>query len=141
MTDEPTGGYERDLRDAENAMIAAGHPDVALQMRRHSEAIRNYMQGAIVPMFVEMVERVLDKKIDPVVALLEVNARQMGKIESDLRNQNKRLGAQIKALVKDIAAIKVVIAARPAERAADQQRLEARLAGMEARLAALEARG
>ncbi len=122
-------------------MIAAGHPDVALQMRRHSEAIRNYMQGAIVPMFVEMVERVLDKKIDPVVALLEVNARQMGKIESDLRNQNKRLGAQIKALVKDIAAIKVVIAARPAERAADQQRLEARLAGMEARLAALEARG
>src|SRR5258707_7424613 len=141
MTDEPTGGYERDLRDAENAMIAAGHPDVALQMRRHSEAIRNYMQGAIVPMFVEMVERVLDKKIDPVVALLEVNARQMGKIKSDLRNQNKRLGAQIKALVKDIAAIKVVIAARPAERAADQQRLEARLAGMEARLAGLEAPG
>jgi hypothetical protein len=95
MSDEKTtGGYENDLRDAENAMIAAGHPEIAQEMRRHSEAIRNYMQGAIVPMFVQMVERVLGQKIDPVaigVAGLRTDVQQLalesaarlGKIELD----------------------------------------------------------
>ncbi len=67
MSDEHiTGGYEHDLREAENAMAAAGHPDIALGMRRHSEAQRNMMQGVLVPMFVTMVERALDAKLAPV---------------------------------------------------------------------------
>jgi septal ring factor EnvC (AmiA/AmiB activator) len=61
------GGYEHDLREAENAMAAAGHPDIALGMRRHSEAQRNMMQGVLVPMFVQMVERALDTKLAPLV--------------------------------------------------------------------------
>ena len=85
-TKRTKGGYEQDLRDAENAMIAAGHPDVALQMRRHSEAIRNYMQGAIVPMFVEMVDRTLGGKIDGLRADVQgwasESAARLGKLES-----------------------------------------------------------
>ena len=43
------GGTEQDLKDAENAMVAAGDPALALAMRRHTEAIRNYMQTTLVP--------------------------------------------------------------------------------------------
>lgn len=136
------GGYEQDLRDAENAMIAAGHPDVALQMRRHSEAIRNYMQGAIVPMFVAMVERALGPKIEAVgigvEGLRTEVATRLGKIEADMRGLNKRHGAQIKALALDVAAIKDVLAARPAQRADEQALRERQHTDLALRISALE---
>lgn len=66
------GGTEWELREAENAIVAAGSDPVALAtaQRRHAEAIRNMMQGAIVPMFVQMVERSLDARLSPIGAQL-----------------------------------------------------------------------
>lgn len=109
----PQSGYERDLRDAENAMIAAGHPAVALEMRRHSEAIRNYMQGAIVPMFVEMVERTLGPKIDglrtDVQHWAQESATRLGKLEQGYAEVVSRLEhkrAEIDEIKRELAELK-----------------------------------
>lgn len=158
MTDEITqGGYENDLRSAENAIEAAGEDPVAraTAFRRHSEAQRNMMQAVIVPMFVQMVERSLQDELKPLIegqkethsgiaalsGQFHTLARTVARLETAMRAQDKRHKAQIQALVTDIAAIKAIIAARPAERIADNERLEARLSAMEVRLASLEARG
>ena len=60
------GGTEQDLKDAENAMVAAGDPALALAMRRHTEAIRNYMQTTLVPSFEKAIGTLLDKKLGEV---------------------------------------------------------------------------
>lgn len=63
-------GYERDLQNAELALLASGNNPTAYAtaLRDYFAAHRNYTNGAMVPMFVEMVERVLDDKLSPVVA-------------------------------------------------------------------------
>lgn len=52
MATEETG-YKRDLREAENMIVAAGSDPVALAtaFRRHAEAQRNMMIGEIIPAF------------------------------------------------------------------------------------------
>lgn len=120
---KPVSGYERDLRDAENAMIAAGHPDVALQMRRHSEAIRNYMQGAIVPMFVEMVERSLGPKIDglrtDVQQWAQESATRLGKLETRMdSSEADRVDLRMR-----LERIERIMAERPEQREAEHQAL------------------
>lgn len=123
MSDKPMSGYERDLRDAENAVIAAGHPDVALQMRRHSEAIRNYMQGAIVPMFVEMVERALGPKIDglrtDVQGWASESAARLGKLETRMdASEDDRA-----TLRQRLERIERILAERPDQRKIEHQAL------------------
>ena len=104
MTKKTRGGYEHDLREAENAIVAAG-PDLtalALAQRRHAEAIRNYMQGAIVPMFVEMTERSLKQLIAPLSAGIDglrtdvqhsaaETAARLGKNETDIEALSLRV--------------------------------------------------
>lgn len=121
------------------------------------EAFQNILQVQVVAALAT-VQVTLDKQHDLVQQILtsqknsEKIARQalsvakagqrgLKKLEQDVRALNARHGEQIAALAADIAEIKKVIAARPAQRAADQERLEERLAAMERRLASLEARG
>lgn len=120
---QPATGYERDLRDAEDAMIAAGHPEVALEMRRHSEAIRNYMQGAIVPMFVEMVNRTLGGKIDglrtDVQQWAQESATRLGKLETRMDASE----ADRVDLRQRLERIERIMAERPEQREAEHQAL------------------
>jgi hypothetical protein len=89
------GGTEWELTQAENAIVAAGNDPTALALaqRRHADAIRNMMQGAIVPSFVALVERVLGEKIDPVAGNIDglrtdvqqlalESAARLGKLEA-----------------------------------------------------------
>lgn len=104
-------------------MIAAGHPDVALQMRRHSEAIRNYMQGAIVPMFVEMVERSLGPKIDglrtDVQQWAQESATRLGKLETRMdSSEADRVDLRMR-----LERIERIMAERPEQREAEHQAL------------------
>jgi hypothetical protein len=117
------GGTEWELQQAENAMIAAGDDPAALAkaQRRHADAIRNMMQGAIVPSFVQLVERVLTEKIDPVSAgisglrtdvqqLAAETATRLGKLSTDVtaleqRLDNKRVRIeQLEAEVRELKA-------------------------------------
>ena len=110
--DQPSapGGYEHDLREAENAMAAAGHPDIALGMRRHSEAQRNMMQGVLVPMFVAMVEKTIGPKIDGLrtdvqawavesAARLQKIEHRLDESEADRADLRKRVAHMEQALV------------------------------------------
>jgi len=66
MSDSDQGGYEADLRQSEGQIEAlADSPALATAFRRHAEAQRNMMQGALVPMFVEMVERSMGRMLAP----------------------------------------------------------------------------
>jgi hypothetical protein len=70
MTDTAQSGYERDLQKAELTLLQSGNDPLAYAaaLRDYFAAHRNYTQGAMVPMFVQMVERVLDDKLSPVVS-------------------------------------------------------------------------
>jgi len=128
-TDRQAGGYEHDLREAENAMAAAGHPDIALGMRRHSEAQRNMMQGVMVPMFAELVERMLGPKIDglraDVQAWASESAARLGKNEADIEAFRTRLDLFEAKVAQDIQArlahIEHVLSERPVARAREHQ--------------------
>jgi hypothetical protein len=69
MTKETKTGFERDLQLAEITLLASEHDPKAYAkaLRDYFAAHRNYTNGAMVPMFVEMVERALDLKLAPVV--------------------------------------------------------------------------
>jgi len=143
MSDEPINGdqhyreriegYERDLRLAEHGMIAKGRADVANEMHDHAAAIRNYMQGAIVPMFVEMVERVLDRKLQPV-------SDQIGGLESTLQAEfhDGLLGIQgtVSTLVETVDHLQ----ADMKEGIMDRQALHAELGVVRGELDAMHAR-
>ena len=120
-TDRQAGGYEHDLREAENAMAAAGHPDIALGMRRHSEAQRNMMQGVMVPMFAELVERMLGPKIDGLRADVQAwaleSAARLGKLE-DRMTASEHDRADLK---KRVLLIEQILADRPVQRQQEHQ--------------------
>ena len=125
MTDKSAGGYENDLRDAENAMAAAGHPDIALGMRRHSEAQRNMMQGVLVPMFVQLVEKSLDTKLNPLFVLVR-------EVQDAQRQFHERLTALEANTLADVIT---------EEERAHLIDLARTIPDLAARVAALEARG
>lgn len=126
-------------------MAAAGHPDIALGMRRHSEAQRNMMQGVLVPMFVAMVERVMGPKLDglrtDVQAWAAESATRLGKNEADIEalqaivaNNTARLDLFEAKVAEDIQRrlthIEQIIAERPSQRAAEHQALLSAIRGM-----------
>jgi hypothetical protein len=105
-------------------MAAAGHPDIALGMRRHSEAQRNMMQGVMVPMFADLVERMLGPKIDG--------------LRNDVQAWASESAARLKKSEQDIEALKDIIEKNT--RRLDL--LETKVAAdIQRRLGALEARG
>ncbi len=132
MSDQKQGGIEWELGEAESAIVAAGDDPVAraVAFRRHAEAIRNMMQGALVPSFVSIVERVLSGKIDPVaeaitglradvLAAAAESARRLGKQDKNIAALAVRVSAleannvRLEALEDAIAALR---AASVAER-------------------------
>jgi hypothetical protein len=100
------GGVEWELAQAEHAIIAAGSDQAALAVafRRHAEAIRNMMQSAIVPAFVDLVDRTLKQRLDPVAdaitglrtdvqASAQDVAARLGKHDDDIEKVMLRLDA------------------------------------------------
>lgn len=75
------------------------------------------------------------------LSVSKAGAARLGKLERNLRAQDTRHGAQIKALSADIAAIKDVMAARPQQRVEERERYDARLVRLEARLSKLDGGG
>lgn len=101
MNDTPAqSGYERDLQIAELALLASGNDPAAYAtaLRDYFAAHRNYTQGAMVPMFVQMVERILDDKLTPVV--LGIGGLQLG--QNLLNNGFQSLSEIVNQLVLDM---------------------------------------
>lgn len=94
-------GYERDLQLAEIALLASGNDPAAYAkaLRDYFAAHRNYTQGAMVPMFVSMVERALDTKLQPVV--LGIGGLQLG--VAQLNTGFQALSKTVGQLVLDMA--------------------------------------
>jgi hypothetical protein len=154
MSDHTQGGIEWELGEAEHAIVAAGDDPAAraVAFRRHAEAIRNMMQGTLVPSFVKLVERALGGKIDPVAAAIdglrsdvqqsaaEISAR-LGKHDDDIEalqaivaNNTARLDLFEAKVAEDIQRrlthIEQIIAERPSQRAAEHQALLSAIRGM-----------
>jgi methyl-accepting chemotaxis protein len=131
VTDQ--GGTEWELREAENAIVAAGNDPVALAQaqRRHAEAIRNMMQGAIVPMFVTMVERSLDARLLPIAR----NVEELGAGQQRLQAGFHDLSGGVLALGESVDELR----ARFTEVEATVDKLRIAQARMEARQARQDA--
>lgn len=131
------GGTAWELREAENAMVAAVDDPAAraVAMRRHTEATRNMMQGELMPSFVEALGRVLDAKLEP---LLTGQKETHGSIAA-LSGQFQSLSETVDQLESDVAALKKVMAARPKQRVKERHAYEQRLAVIEADIAELKA--
>ena len=77
------GGTDWELAQAEAGIVAAGMDMHALAeaQHRHTEAIRNMMQGVLVPSFLVLVDRVLSERLAPIIARIDVALGQIGVIE------------------------------------------------------------
>lgn len=108
-------GYERDLQLAEIALLGSGNDPAAYAraLRDYFAAHRNYTQGAMVPMFVSMVEKVLDDKLTPVV--LGIGGLQQS--VTLLNNEFQTLSDTVSDLMRDMVASRI-----------EQQALRAELA-------------
>lgn len=149
-----------DLETAEALLIAAGKPELAQALRFQAQGVRNLVQGEWGKAFVGSFEGLLVRHITPLVegqaellsgqkethssvtalsehfqALSEI----VDQLETGYHNLNERHAGQIQTLTSDIASIKSVMEARPAQRLKEQAAWEKRLKSMESRLAALEA--
>lgn len=82
--------------------------------------------------------RGLAQDVSVVSAAATEVARGLKKLDADVQGLNQRHGKQIGKLAKDIAAIKKVLATRPAERAAEREQMNARIEAVERRADALE---
>jgi hypothetical protein len=129
---EHEGGVEWELGRAEDAMIAAGDDPAALAkaMRRHTEGIRNMMQGAVVPSFVQLVERVLGEKIDLVAGKIDGLRMDVQHLASESATRLGKLEQRMDASEDDRAdlrqrleRIEAILAARPGQRIAERQSL------------------
>ncbi|MEI6505821.1 MAG: hypothetical protein WCO90_08095, partial [Planctomycetota bacterium] len=80
---ENAGGTEWELVQAEAGIVAAGTDMHALAeaQHRHAEAIRNMMQGVLVPSFLALVDRVLAERLAPLIARIDVMVGEIGVIE------------------------------------------------------------
>ena len=78
-----TGGTEWDLAQAEAGIVAAGMDMHALAeaQHRHAEAIRNMMQGVLVPSFLSLVDRVLDQRIQVLTSRIDAMLDRMSVAE------------------------------------------------------------
>lgn len=130
--DTQDGGTDWELLQAENAIAASGTDTVALAkaQRRHADAIRNMMQGALVPSFVSLVERVIGEKITPVSEGIEglrgdvrhlasESAARLGKLEQRM-DESEEDRADLR---RRLERIERILAERPAQREAEHQAL------------------
>jgi hypothetical protein len=84
---ETKGGYEADLRQAESEIEALAESSaLKTAFRRHAEAQRNMMQGALVPMFVEMVERSMGRALAPLIVSDKDKIARLERIEVALEH-------------------------------------------------------
>lgn len=137
---EHIGGTEWELREAENALIAAGDDPTAraIAARRHAEAIRNMMQSALVPSFERAVGALFDTKIGVVVSEMR---RHHGEEMSALgvaSQEIKKLSAAINVLSGRVTSLEGRMDASEADRTAIRTRL-GRIEDVNERLARIEA--
>lgn len=118
MADYTTqGGTDWELKEAENALIAAGDDPQAraLAQRRHAEAIRNMMQSALVPSFEKAVSTLIDKSAASVIAEVHISIEAMTGLVQQILAATKEHGLGLKKHakeIKDLQGIQVAHAAR-----------------------------
>mgnify|MGYP001586665889 CR=1 FL=1 len=119
-------GYRRDLREAEEMIVAAGNDPVkiALGMRRHSEAVRNMMIAEMIPSFQKALKPLLtdtlDDKLAPVVvgigglqaglAHLNSEFQSISEVVNQLVTDTDHANADRKAIRKDVKQLQTVFA-------------------------------
>lgn len=129
---EDIGGTEWELREAENAIIAAGDDPRAraLAQRRHAEAIRNMMQTALVPSFERAVGTLLDKSAASVIAEVHISIEQMTELVQQVLSTAREALSVSKENGRGLKKANARIT-----------KMEKRIGALEQRLEALEARG
>lgn len=141
MSDEYTtqGGTDWELKEAENALIAAGD-DVqarALAQRRHAEAIRNMMQSALVPSFEKAVSTLIDRSAASVIAEVHISIDSMTGMVQQILAATKEHGRGLKKHEKEIKDIQVV-QVKHAERLDVLDNIEEWRAGVDQRISKIE---
>ncbi len=135
------GSTERDLKDAENAMVAAGDPALALAMHRHTEAIRNYMMITLVPSFEKAIGSLLDKKLGEVTRRIDASdkARNLrnATFQEHIDDRFDAFGGELTTAIGLVQKVQVSQSAFQAS----VERHDAELEAIRKRLTALEARG
>ena len=111
MSDDYTtqGGTDWELKEAENALIAAGDDPQAraLAQRRHAEAIRNMMQSALVPSFEKAVSTLINKSAASVIAEVHISIEQMTGLVQQVLVATKENARGLKKHAQEINALNV----------------------------------
>ncbi len=141
MSDYTTqGGTDWELKEAENALIAAGDDPQAraLAQRRHAEAIRNMMQSALVPSFEKAVSTLIDKSAAAVIAEVHVSIEHMTSIVQQILTATQENARGLKKQAKEIKELQVASAAHATRLDDQDERYGALLHGALARIERLE---
>lgn len=133
------GGTEWELKEAENAIVAAnGDPRaLAMAMRRHTEAQRNMMQSVLVPSFQHAVEVLVDKSAVKVIAEVHISIEQMMTAVQQVLTAHQEDAARLKKHSDEIVALQSV-AADHAARLDQIDQIEEWRTGVDRRLADVE---
>jgi hypothetical protein len=126
------GGVDWELSEAERLMLEAQTPEErVIAMRRHTEAIRNLMQTALIPSFQQAIGSILEAKLQPLTRQLEQS--NAARLNHDAAIQSQ-IDARFDVFGGELQRIADAVAARPAERAREQAAIEARLTRKRERL-------
>ncbi len=124
-------GYTNlDLQTAEDLYVAAGHPEQAEAARYLTQGWRNMWQSEYGQTFLDAFERVMAKHIEPLAADMSglrmdvqqwaaESATRLGKLESRMADSE----ADRADLRQELEQIKLILAERPKQRAAEHQAL------------------
>lgn len=122
MDDSSVGGTQWELREAENAMVAADDPVArATAMRRHAEAVRNMMVSELVPSFEKGVGDILERKFKQILDAVEGLQGEVQKSAGEATLAWGRFTQELNTLAERTTQIESALAARPELRLAEHR--------------------
>lgn len=124
MTDDEDDDYRNmDLDTAEALVIAAGRPELAPALHAHAHGVRNLVQGEWGRSFVNSLESLLTKHIDPLVIA-----------QKETHSGIAALGAQFQSLAETVDSLQAGLR----ESQDDRQAIHAELAAVKQDVATLQ---
>ena len=126
-----------DLDTAEQMLIAAGKPELAMALRHQAQGVRNLVQGEWGMSFVTALESVVAKHVGPLAEQVNglrrdvqqsaaESVRRLGKLEADAKElRDGQLAASSRLDVHDqrLAEIEQLLRERPEQRRIEHQAL------------------
>lgn len=96
--EQPEGGTDWELKQAERQIIDGGAPEIALGLLRYTEAMRNVITQTLIPDYIASLERIIDRKN----ATYTSDLRELLRVE--FVQQDVRYKSRTKELQDDVIA-------------------------------------